>query len=171
MTTPSAKLKSIRMVVKGDVKAWTQKVADLISQGANPRVLDTYRNDQSIIEHYLMSAIDENSLHFVVKFLLDVGVTPSHKIFLDCAMKSSELADLVIDAYSRAMGDPPHLYNVNDLDYYGEPIKTWVIKDILKNRSHTRVVKYLISKGLVTTTKDFSISDIESMFKNLHLHQ
>lgn len=164
MEGPTQKLKNVRMVVKGDTKAWTQKVAALIAQGANPRVLDTYKTEQSIITHFIMSDLDAMSLPFVVKFLLDQGVTPSEQVFVDCLFKSTELADLVMDAYTHATGNP---INVNNLNIYGTPIQDWAAKEILKNKGMTHTVKYLVSKGLNTTAKTFSINDLEALLKNL----
>ena len=164
--TPSDKLKKIKMVEQvKDIKKWTKKVSALIALGADPKVLDNYDDNNSIITEYVIAdQLDTDELYNLIKYLLNVGVTPTNEVFVSCLMHSVRHADLIMEATGNTI-------NVNTLDIYGTPVHMWVAKEIIKNKVNRPIsqIQYLTVKGLKTDVKKFSINDLEEMMKKIHL--
>jgi len=151
--TASEKLRKINVCHSGNIYTWIEKVTALINEGADPRVLDSYFEGNSIITEYLLAGRDKDSLYTVVKYLLAIGVTPTNEVFINCMMNNIELAELVMVASNNTI-------DVNILDIYGMHVHTWVVKELVSNRRKTSLITYLISKGLRTDAISFSIDNI-----------
>lgn len=146
------KLRNIRLVIAGDVREWMTKVRTLVSEGADIRVLDNYKGEGSIVKAYILSGIDTDRLRDVVRFLFEQGVSPTPDLFVDALMKDTSIADLVMKAANNAI-------NVNTLDIYGESSHDWVLRNVITGK-YPVAIKYLISKGLRTSTKSISLDDV-----------
>ena len=153
--TSKMSLKNIRLVVAGDIYKWMLKVKNLISEGADVSVLDNYNGEGSIVKTYILSGIDTDKLHEVSCFLFEQGVKPTPELFVDAVMKDTGLAEIVMKAANGAI-------DVNTLDFYGESSHDWVLCNTILGR-YPETIKYLISKGLHTSTKNISIDDITRM--------
>ena len=149
--TPSQKLKNKRICYSGNIHEWINKVAELINEGADPHVFDDYYGNSIIIE-YVISGIDRGSLYIVVKYLLEIGVLPTNKVFVNCLMYGTDLAELVMVASNNTI-------DVNMLDIWDMPVHSWVVKELMNKRNENQI-KYLISKGLRTDAISFSIDNI-----------
>jgi hypothetical protein len=160
--TPSTKLKKIKMVIRGNINRWIKKVGNLIEQGADPKVLDNYRDNNSIITEYVLSDIDTDSLYTVIEYLLKVGVTPTNEVFVACLIHHPRHAALVMKASGNNI-------NVNNLEIYDTPVHIWVAKEIIKNKKPTTQVQYLMLNGLKTTVNKLSINDLEVLMRTIHL--
>ena len=152
MATPTQKLKNIRLVIAGDIRAWMTKVTTLVSEGADIRVLDDYKGEGSIVKAYILSGIGLDALIGVTRFLFEQGVTPTPEVFVDALLNDTRVADVVMKAANGAI-------NVNNINIYGESSHDWVLCNKLFNKN-PEAIKYLISKGLHTSTKNISIDDI-----------
>lgn len=163
---PTKELKNIRMVIKGDTTKWLKKVKTLVDNGADPHVLDDYKGNGSIICEYLKSDIDEESLCKICKFLFDQGLTPTSQIFVDCLYSNHlNVADIVLLAARNAN----ITIDVNKLDMYGIAVHEWTALALIKKKAGSLqydIVKYLKSKGLNTSTKNFSIDDIMNIINS-----
>jgi len=146
------KLKNIRLVIAGDVREWMTRVRTLVSEGADIRVLDNYKGEGSIVKAYILSGIDTDRLREVVRFLFEQGVSPTPDLFVDAFMKDTSIADLVMKAANNAI-------NVNTLNIYGESSHDWVLRNTITGK-YPEAIKYLISKGLRTSTKNISLDDV-----------
>jgi hypothetical protein len=152
MTTPTQQLRSIRLVIVGDIRPWMTKVADLITRGADPKVLDDWRGEGSIISFLLYSGMCTAKLDVVVPFLLAQGVTASPSLFINCLYRYEHFAyaEMVVAASIPA-------FDVNDLVIDDVPIHNWVLKHFAR---FPATVKFLKSKGLRVDQPMFSINDI-----------
>lgn len=163
MQTPTQQLQNIRLVMKGDIDKWLEKVKRLVDAGADVRVLDNYKGEGSIISKYIAYGdIQSYVKRKIASELFAIGVAPTPRIFVDCLMihDGFSVADVVLDAAAR-LNRP---INMNDLDFYGIPVHEWVARSVIKKRLLRKTtVDYLISKGLRTNAKIFSIDDIISM--------
>lgn len=146
------KLKNIRLVIAGDVREWMTRVRTLVSEGADIHVLDNYKGEGSIVKAYILSGIDTDRLREVVRFLFEQGVSPTPDLFVDALMKDTSIADLVMKAANNAI-------NVNTLNIYGESSHDWVLRNTITGK-YPAAIKYLISKGLRTSTKNISLDDV-----------
>lgn len=160
--TPTQQLQKIRMSLK-DTRKWMKKVTDLIALGADPLVLDNYTGwmsgmpAMSIIKCYILAGIGAGELMALVKFLLDIGVTPTNEVFVSCFNLDSYYGPQVAELVMVASGNT---IDVNELDFYGVPASTWAMRVLIKRGRYDDSVKYLMSKGLRTDTKNISIDDI-----------
>ena len=173
-TTPqelTKKLKSIRLVISGDITPWMNKVRDMIANGADVRVLDNYKGNGSIINAFLSSEMgtgdDTARLKIIIKFLFEQGVAPTPEVFANCLWHSTDVAEVVM----RASGNT---INVNTLTIYDVPIHTWVVRRLFSKEITTaynmkETLKYLKTKGFNTSQKTMSIDDIQEIQSKAHL--
>ena len=152
MPTPTQTLKNIRLVISGDVRAWMTKVRTLVDEGADIHVLDNYKGDGSIVKAYMLSSADENTIIDVSRFLFGMGVRVTPELFVDALLTNVRFADVVMKASNNSI-------NVNTLAIYGESSDDWVLRNTILKK-HSDAIKYLISSGLRTSTKNISLDDI-----------
>ena len=152
MPTPTQTLKNIRLVISGDIRAWMTKVRTLVDEGADIHVLDNYKGDGSIVNAYMLSSADENTIIDVSRFLFGMGVRATPELFVDALLKNVRFADVVMKASNNSI-------NVNTLAIYGESSDDWVLRNTILKK-HSDAIKYLISAGLRTSTKNISLDDI-----------
>ena len=152
MPTPTQTLKNIRLVISGDIRAWMTKVRTLVDEGADIHVLDNYKGDGSIVNAYMLSSADENTIIDVSRFLFGMGVRATPELFVDALLKNVRFADVVMKASNNSI-------NVNTLAIYGESSDDWVLRNTILKK-HSDAIKYLISSGLRTSTKNISLDDI-----------
>jgi len=148
---PTQQLRNIRLVISGDIRPWMTKVADLITRGADPKVLDDLRGEGSIISFLLYSGMSTTKLDVVVPFLLAQGVTASPSLFINCLYRYEHFvyAEMVLAAIP--------MFDVNELVIDDLPIHIWVLKHFAR---FPATVKFLKSKGLRVDQPMFSIDDI-----------
>jgi len=152
MPTPTQTLKNIRLVIAGDIRAWMTKVRTLVDEGADIHVLDNYKGDGSIVKAYMLSSADENTIIDVSRFLFGMGVRVTPELFVDALLTNVRFADVVMKASNNSI-------NVNTLAIYGESSDDWVLRNTILKK-HSDAIKYLISSGLRTSTKNISLDDI-----------
>ena len=152
MPTPTQTLKNIRLVIAGDIRAWMTKVRTLVDEGADIHVLDNYKGDGSIVKAYMLSSADENTIIDVSRFLFGMGVRATPELFVDALLTNVRFADVVMKASNNSI-------NVNTLAIYGESSDDWVLRNSILKK-HSDAIKYLISSGLRTSTKNISLDDI-----------
>ena len=152
MPTPTQTLKNIRLVIAGDIRAWMTKVRTLVDEGADIHVLDNYKGDGSIVKAYMLSSADENTIIDVSRFLFGMGVRATPELFVDALLTNVRFADVVMKASNNSI-------NVNTLAIYGESSDDWVLRNTILKK-HSDAIKYLISSGLRTSTKNISLDDI-----------
>ena len=152
MPTPTQTLKNIRLVIAGDIRAWMTKVRTLVDEGADIHVLDNYKGDGSIVKAYMLSSADENTIIDVSRFLFGMGVRVTPELFVDALLTNVRFADAVMKASNNSI-------NVNTLAIYGESSDDWVLRNTILKK-HSDAIKYLISSGLRTSTKNISLDDI-----------
>ena len=152
MPTPTQTLKNIRLVIAGDIRAWMTKVRTLVDEGADIHVLDNYKGDGSIVNAYMLSSADENTIIDVSRFLFGMGVRATPELFVDALLTNVRFADVVMKASNNSI-------NVNTLAIYGESSVDWVLRNTILKK-HSDAIKYLISSGLRTSTKNISLDDI-----------
>ena len=152
MPTPTQTLKNIRLVIAGDIRAWMTKVRTLVDEGADIHVLDNYKGDGSIVKAYMLSSADENTIIDVSRFLFGMGVRVTPELFVDALLTNVRFADVVMKASNNSI-------NVNTLAIYGESSDDWVLRNTILKK-HSDAIKYLISAGLRTSTKNISLDDI-----------
>ena len=152
MPTPTQTLKNIRLVISGDVRAWMTKVRTLVGEGADIHVLDNYKGEGSIVKAYMLSGADVDTVLDVSRFLFGMGVRATPELFVDALLTNVRFADAVMKASNNSI-------NVNTLDIYGESSNDWALRNTLFKK-HPEAIKYLISAGLRTSTKNISLDDI-----------
>ena len=157
MPTPTQTLKNIRLVIAGDIRAWMTKVRTLVDEGADIHVLDNYKGDGSIVKAYMVKAYmisgaDVDNVLDVSRFLFGMGVRATPELFVDALLTNVRFADVVMKASNNSI-------NVNTLAIYGESSDDWVLRNTILKK-HSDAIKYLISSGLRTSTKNISLDDI-----------
>ena len=152
MPTPTQTLKNIRLVIAGDIRAWMTKVRTLVDEGADIHVLDNYKGDGSIVKAYMISGADVDTVLDVSRFLFGMGVRVTPELFVDALLTNVRFADVVMKASNNSI-------NVNTLAIYGESSDDWVLRNTILKK-HSDAIKYLISSGLRTSTKNISLDDI-----------
>jgi hypothetical protein len=152
MPTPTQNLKNIRLVITGDIREWMTKVKTLVSEGADIRVLDNYKGEGSIVKAYILSGVGTDRICEVSRFLFEQGVSPTPELFVDAVMQDASIANIVMKAANGSI-------NVNTLDIYGESVHDWVLRNTIIGK-YPVSIKYLISKGLRTSTNNISLDDI-----------